>query len=107
MQYRATDAAPAPVGQHRRIRVIAGDVSLAREHPGRSSILNVGQGRIVTATPVDESELVAVVALGEDGKGARLLSRLTRKSWDQLGLAPGGPVFAQVKTVALGPGRDE
>ncbi len=100
-------AAPAAPGEHRRVRVIASDVSLAREPPGPSSILNVAPGRIVSVTPVDSSELVAVVALGPEGKGARLLSRLTRKSWDQLGLAAGAPVYAQVKTVALGPGRGE
>ena len=43
-----------------------------------------------------------MVALGGDGFGARPLSRLTRKSWDQLGLAEGAPVYAQVKAVALG-----
>ena len=33
--------------------------------------------------------------------GAHLLSRVTRRSWDQLGLADGASVFAQVKGVAL------
>ena len=45
---------PAPkasTGEHRRVRVIAGDVSLAREPPGLSSILNVLPARIVSATP--------------------------------------------------------
>ncbi len=98
---------PAPVGEMRRVRVIAGDVSLAREPPGPSSILNIAPGRIVSVSPVDASELVAVVALGVDGQGVRLLSRLTRKSWDQLGLSADAPVFVQVKTVALGPGRGE
>ena len=48
-----------------------------------------------------------MVALGADGAGARLLSRLTRKAWDQLGLANGAPIYVQVKTVALGPGRGD
>ena len=76
---------PAPkaaIGEHRRVRVIAGDVSLAREPPGLSSILNVLPARIVSATPVEADEIIAVLALGADGLGARLLSRLTRKSWD-------------------------
>ena len=103
----AVSAPAAPPGERRRVRVIAGDVSLAREPPGPSSILNIAPGRIVSATPVDSSELVAVVALGHDGKGVRLLSRLTRKSWDQLELGKDAPVYAQVKTVALGPGRGE
>ncbi len=51
--------------------------------------------------------ILAVVALGADGEGAPLLSRLTRKSWEQLGLAEGVNVYAQVKAVALGPGRGD
>jgi molybdate transport system ATP-binding protein len=100
-------AKPAPIGERRRIRVIASDVSLARERPGLSSILNLEPGRVLSVTPIDSSELVAVIALGGEGGGARLLSRLTRKSWEELRLAVGGPVYAQVKTVALGPGRGE
>ena len=48
-----------------------------------------------------------MLALGADGSGARLLSRLTRKSWDALGLENGMSVHAQVKAVALAPGRGE
>ena len=33
--------------------------------------------------------------------GALLLARITRKSVAELGLAPGLPVFAQVKSIAL------
>ena len=94
-------------GERRRVRVIAGDVSLAREKPGLSSILNVLPARITNATAVDANEMVAVVALGADGAGARLLSRLTMKSWEDLGLAQGMSVYAQVKAVALAPGRGE
>jgi molybdate transport system ATP-binding protein len=99
--------APAPVGERRRIRVIAGDVSLTRETPGPSSILNVLPARIVSMKPVDSNEIIVVVALGGDGAGARLLSRVTRKSWEALHLAEGVSVHAQVKAVALAPGRGE
>ncbi len=101
---------PAPratIGERRRMRVIAGDVSLAREPPGPSSILNVLPARIVSVKPVDSNESVVVIALGLDGDGARLLSRLTRKSWDLLGLSEGAAIYAQVKAVALAPGRGE
>jgi molybdate transport system ATP-binding protein len=100
-------AAPARIGERRRIRVIAGDVSLAREAPGPSSIVNILPARIVSTKPVDSNEVVVVVALGADGAGARLLSRLTRKSSEALGLAAGSSVFAQVKAVALAPGRGD
>ena len=83
-------APPAPIGEHRRIQIVARDVSLAREPPGPSSILNVLAGRIASVRAVESNEMLAVVALGTEGQGARLLSRLTRKSWDQLA-SPRGP----------------
>ncbi len=100
-------APPAPVGERRRIRVIAGDVSLTREAPGPSSILNVLPARILSMKPVGSNEIIVVVTLGADGTGARMLSRVTRKSWEALGLAEGVSVYAQVKAVALAPGRGE
>jgi molybdate transport system ATP-binding protein len=100
-------APPAPVGERRRIRVIASDVSLTREPPAPSSILNVLPARVVSTKPVDSSEIIVVVALGQDGAGARLLSRVTRKASEALGLAEGMSVYAQVKAVALAPGRGE
>jgi molybdate transport system ATP-binding protein len=100
-------APPGPVGERRRIRVIASDVSLTREAPGPSSILNVLPARIASMKPLDTNEVVVVVALGEDGSGARLLSRMMRKSCGELGLAEGMSVYVQVKAVALAPGRGE
>ena len=64
--------APAPqaaIGEHRRVRVIAGDVSLAREPPGLSSILNVLPARIVSATPVETHEIIAVAGAGRGWQG--------------------------------------
>ncbi|MBV8794628.1 MAG: molybdenum ABC transporter ATP-binding protein [Hyphomicrobiales bacterium] len=98
---------PAAIGERRRVRVIAGDVSLTRDKPSPSSILNVLPARILSMKPVDSNETIVVVALGADGTGARMLSRLTRKSWEELGLAEGLSVYAQVKAVALAPGRGE
>ena len=56
-------APPAPVGERRRLRVIAGDVSLTREAPGPSSILNVLPARIVSMKSVGSNEIIVVVAL--------------------------------------------
>ncbi len=100
--------APAPaacVGETRRVHIFASAVSLAREAPGRSSILNVLPARITAMKPLDAVEVMAAVALGESGAGARLLARMTRKSWDELGFAPGQKVYAQVKSVSLDAGR--
>jgi molybdate transport system ATP-binding protein len=101
---------PAPAaeaGERRRLRIAAGDVSLAREAPQHSSILNTLPALIVSQTPLNASEVLVVLALGANGTGARLLARLTRRSWDQLQLAAGMSVIAQVKGVALTPGRGQ
>ena len=100
-------APPASIGDHRRLRIVARDVSLARETPGLSSILNSLPGRVVSARLINSNEMLAVVALGAEGSGARLLSRLTRKSWEQLALAEGMSVYVQVKAVALDPRRGD
>lgn len=99
-----TPAPPAPIGERRRLRVTAGDVSLALAPPGPSSIVNILRARILLATTTGEAEMLVVLALG-DGDGARLLARVTRRSWETLGLAEGMSVYAQVKGVALARGR--
>jgi molybdate transport system ATP-binding protein len=99
--------ATGAIGELRRIRILASDVSLAREQPVSSSILNVLPARIVSMRPLDQYETLVVVSLGEKNDGARLLSRMSRKSWAELGLAEGQRVFAQVKYVSLAPDRGE
>jgi len=103
----AAPGPPAYIGEPRRVRILARDVSLAGDAPGRSSILNVLPARIAAMKALDRYEVLAVVALGEQGEGARLLSRMSFKSWEELGFAQGQSVFAQVKYVALGAGRGE
>jgi molybdate transport system ATP-binding protein len=94
-------ASPAAAGEKRRIRIAAGDVSLALTPPEQSSILNIPPARIVSLSSAGPHEVIAVLSLGADGGGARLLSRLTRRSAERLGLKEGAPVFAQVKGVSL------
>jgi molybdate transport system ATP-binding protein len=87
-----------PVGRKVRVRVLARDVSLTLDDPGRSSIQNVHPA-VVEALAADDhpaNQLVRVT-LGE----TRLLSRLTRRAVEQLGIVPGLPVRVQVKSVAL------
>ena len=90
-----------PVGARRRLRVLAGDVSLALAPPGPSSILNVLSARVLSIKTVAVNELVVVLGLGADGAGDRILARVTRRSSERLGLAEGIGVHAQVKGVAL------
>jgi molybdate transport system ATP-binding protein len=93
-----------PVGAMRRLRVLAADVSLAVAPPGPSSILNVLPARVLALRAIGDNERVVVLGLGADGAGDRILARLTRLSWERLGLAEGASVQAQVKGVALSRG---
>ena len=93
-------AGAARSGDRRRVRIGAADVSLARECPQASSILNILPVRIVSAQRAAH-DMNVLLALGGADAGARLVARITRKSWDELGLAPGMDVYAQVKGISL------
>ncbi|NNM57811.1 molybdenum ABC transporter ATP-binding protein [Acidocella sp.] len=84
------------VGAVIRLRVRASDVSLLRR-PASSSVLNLLPTRILAADIQTGPHVLVVLGVGE----ARLLARITRKSWDQMGLALGQEIFAQVKAEAL------
>lgn len=88
-------------GTRLRLRVGAGDVSIALEKPAATSILNVLPARIRSARTVDEREMILLLGLGEDGAGDGLLARITRRSWDVLGLSEGTAIHAQVKSASL------
>jgi molybdate transport system ATP-binding protein len=88
-------------GTPQRVRIGASDVSLARQNPGPSTILNVLPARVAGAEAQDAAQINVVVRLGNAGEGARLLARVTRKSWTALGVRPGDLVYVQVKSVAL------
>jgi molybdate transport system ATP-binding protein len=93
----------APIGSRRRLTIAASNISLAREAPHATTILNILPAMILSATPAGEHETVVLLGLGPKGAGSRLLARITRRSWDDLGLADGTMIFAQVKSVALAP----
>lgn len=84
-------------GAKLRLRVRANDVSLCRERPGHTTILNV-----LPAIVADMQETRAASRLVRlDVGGETLLARVTRRSCDELKLQPGDAVFAQVKAVAV------
>jgi molybdate transport system ATP-binding protein len=94
-------APPVTTGSSRRLRVFAGDVSMAREKPLPSTINNVLPARILAVVASGEHEITALLGLGTGDGGAKLLARVTRRSWDALALSEGLEVYAQVKAVAL------
>jgi molybdate transport system ATP-binding protein len=85
-------------GTMARVRILASDVSLAREQPGKSSIQNILQGRIDRIAD-DEHPGLALVRV-QVGKVA-LLARVTHRALADLALREGDQVWVQVKSVAL------
>jgi molybdate transport system ATP-binding protein len=87
-----------PFGTRIRARVLARDVSIATQPPQGSSINNILNARIEEIRDEGPDKVVVRMTVGESQV---LLSRITRRSRDQLGLGAGMYVCAQVKSVAL------
>jgi len=85
------------VGQLARLLIASRDVSLALSPSPDSSILNVIPARIEAISEDETGSSTLRLLAGQQV----LLSRITRKSVEQLGLRPGMAVFAQVKSIAL------
>ena len=85
------------LGEQVKLRIHAKDVSLALEHPGATSILNILPATITELTPQGNSRVIVRMDVG----GVPILSRVTRRSEATLGLKPGMQVYAQIKSVAL------
>ncbi|MEK8049605.1 molybdenum ABC transporter ATP-binding protein [Ideonella sp. DXS22W] len=100
-----------PVGQRVRARVLARDVSVARQPPQESSVLNV-LPVVLESLHADRSTALLRLAVRADladaGDAAppgeapvHLLARITRRSLETLALQPGEALYAQVKGAAL------
>ncbi|MDO8891492.1 MAG: molybdenum ABC transporter ATP-binding protein [Sulfurimicrobium sp.] len=87
----------SPPGHRKRLRVHARDVSLSLEHHSGTSILNIFP---VTVSEIAE-DTPAKLLVRLDAAGTPLLAGITKKSGAVLGLKPGMPLYAQVKSVAL------
>lgn len=85
-------------GTRVRLRVLARDVSLAREPQSHTSIANQLAGS-VDAIAADTHPALALV--GVRVGTTPLIARVSRRSAHHLALAPGVQVWVQVKTVAL------
>ncbi len=87
-----------PFGTRVRARVLARDVSIAMQPPHGSSINNILNARIEEIRDEGPDKVIVRMKVGDS---QMLLSRITRRSRDQLGLTAGMYVCAQVKSVAL------
>ncbi len=88
---------PLDTGATVRVHILARDVILATERPAAISALNVLEGRVLSVTEADGAAATVELSCGSE----TLAARITRLSAAELGLAPGRPVYAIVKSVAL------
>ena len=80
-----------------RLRISARDVSIVRERPQQTTILNVLRAVVEEIHIVDKA--AALVRLGVGNQS--LLAQVTNRSVSRLELKPGERVFAQVKSVTV------
>ena len=87
-----------PAGSAVRARVLARDVSIATRQPQGTSINNILKARIEEIRDEGPDKVIVRMSVGDANM---LLSRITRRSRDNLDLAVGMEVFAQAKSVVL------
>ena len=90
-------AIDAEIGEEVRVRLRARDVALALSDPADTSIANRLRG-VVSELAGREGPFVDV---GVNVDGTLIRALVTRASVDRLGLQPGMPIWALIRTVAL------
>ena len=84
-------------GDKLRLRIRASDVSLNRERPARSTILNLLEVLIEEIQDTPGPTQLVRLAAGQH----KILARITRRSRQELNLQPGETLIAQVKAAAV------
>lgn len=83
-------------GQAVRVKIKARDVSLGLNRAEGSSLLNLLPARVESWQVLD-AQVLLTLCIGDQ----RLLARITRYSFDQLGIHTGQAIWAQIKSVSL------
>ncbi len=100
-------AAAVQPGQAVRARVLARDVSVTRQLPQQTSVLNVLPVRLLALQAQAHTVLLHLQVAGPGSRAdapappVQLLARITRRSADALALRAGDALYAQIKGVAL------
>lgn len=89
----------AAPGEALRVRIAAQDVILSRTRPEGLSALNTLAGQVTDLRRGTGPGVIVQIRIGD----ADLLARITRRSADMLGLAPGMACYAVVKTLSVAP----
>lgn len=86
----------APLGSAINVRIRSRDVALSLDAPRRTSILNILPGRVVQIADGDGPQAHVLLDIGSP-----LWARITKLSVRELALAPGVPVYALIKAIAV------
>ena len=84
-------------GEPLRLRIAASDVSITRERPQQTTILNVLRATVEEIHPVDRARALVRLGIGNQD----LLAQVTNRSVARLQLHEGERVFAQLKSVTV------
>ena len=80
-----------------RLRIRANDVSLCRQRPTQSTILNILPVTVDAIQAAQKASVLVRLSLGND----KVLARVTRRSLRELEIKEGDEVMAQIKSVAV------
>lgn len=83
--------------ERRRLRVPARDVSVCRDRPEATSILNILAVEVAAIRDLSSTHTLLQLAVGKQF----LLARITCRSRDALAITVGDALFAQIKSTAL------
>ena len=84
------------VGNMVRAHIKARDVSLMLNYPKHTSVLNIFEGKIIEIGDLQGAQIDIKIDIG-----SALIARITKKSFDELGLRVGLNVFTMLKAVAI------
>ena len=91
------------IGSNHRISIAANDVSLAKEKPSETTILNVLPARILDIHLLDEARSNLLLSIGheKDKSSTKFLARITQRSLRKFDFSIGQCIYAQVKSVSM------
>jgi len=84
-------------GTQLRVRIMAHEVILSRTRPEGLSAQNILSGKVTQIVPGKGPAVMVHVAIGPH----EILSRITRRAAEQMGLQPGDPVHAVLKSMSV------
>ncbi len=87
-------------GESRRIRIAASDISLSREKPSETTILNVLPAVIQSVEALEAGRFNIFLGLGQENQ-CKVIARISSLSQKKFAFAPDQTVYLQIKGVSM------